>query len=205
MPITVARFEPPANDALRAAAERFDCVRRKSADGTDDPGEAMVRDFLRSGAYADAAAAGVSTTYLAIDTDARPVRLLGYLTASSTQIRLTSGERKGGSLSPLRNADFGAVRIAMIGVDGTAQGVGVGKLLLEAIVTHTARMSRDVSVRFVVADAVHTQLDWYRRQGFVENRSQAERDRLARVEKATGIVATSMRLDLGPDPRVLLE
>ncbi len=66
-----------------------------------------------------------------------------------------------------------------------------------------AVMSKAVSVRFIIADAVDTQAVWYERQGFVANRSEAERDRLARVREKTGVAARSMRLDLGADPRPL--
>lgn len=92
----------------------------------------------------------------------------------------------------------------MIGVDKGFRGEGHGKALLDAAVLHTARINREVSVRFLIADAVKTQADWYRRQGFARNRAQAEAARLGRVAERTGIAAVSMRLDLGPDPRRLL-
>jgi hypothetical protein len=54
--------------------------------------------------------------------------------------------------------------------------------------------------RFVVADAVGTQIAWYERQGFVENRSDVEQQRVSQLP----FPVLSMRLDLGPDPRRLL-
>ena len=204
MPV-VARFEPPAGEALREAVARFDCVSGLREDGSPDPGEAMVRDFLRSGGYEVAAEAGTGTTYMLGDRQAAPGRLLGYVTLALSQIKLTTGERRAGeALGEVRQGDFGAVRVAMIGVDNEFRGKGHGKALLDAAILHTARISREVSVRFLIADAVVAQADWYRRQGFAENRAKAEVERLARVADRTGVSAVSMRLDLGPDPRRLL-
>jgi GNAT superfamily N-acetyltransferase len=201
----VARFEPPADEVLRGTAARFDCVQRLLGDGSPDPGEAMVRDFLRGGGYEIAAEAGTSTTYMLGDAQAAPGRLLGYVTLALSQIKLTTGERRRAeALEEVRQGDFGAIRVAMIAVDKEFHGQGHGKVLLDAAVLHTARINREVSVRFIIADAVKTQTDWYKRQGFVENRAKAEVERLERVAERTGVVAISMRLDLGPDPRRLL-
>ncbi len=201
----VARFEPPASEALSEAVARFDCVQQLRPDGSPDPGEGMVRNFLRGGGYEIAAEAGTGTTYMLGDTQAMPGRLLGYVTLALSQIKLTTGERRGGEgLGEVRQGDFGAIRVAMIGVDKDFRGRGHGKALLDAAILHTARINREVSVRFIIADAVKTQTDWYKRQGFVENRAKAEVERLGRVAERTGIAAVSMRLDLGPDPRRLL-
>ncbi len=201
----VARFEPPASDALREAVARFDCVQRLLSDGSPNPGEAMVRDFLQGGGYEIAAEAGTGTTYMLSDAEVAPGGLLGYVTLALSQIKLTVSERKRGEgLDEVRQGDFGAIRVAMIGVDKEFLGKGHGKALLDAAVLHTARINREVSVRFIITDAVKTQTDWYRRQGFVENRAKAEVERLKRMAERTGISAVSMRLDLGPDPRRLL-
>lgn len=201
----VARFEPPPDEALREAVSQFDCVQRLLADGSPDPGEATVRDFLRGGGYEIAAEAGTGTTYMLGDGKAAPGRLLGYVTLALSQIKLTARERRGSDgLEEVPQGDFGAIRVAMIGVDKAFLGQGHGKALLDAAVLHTARINREVSVRFLIADTVKTQTDWYGRQGFVENRAKAEVERLGRVAERTGIAAVSMRLDLGPDPRRLL-
>ncbi len=86
----VARFEPPASEALRETVARFDCVRRRSADGSPDPGETMVRDFLRGGGYEVAAKAGTGTTYMFGDPEQAPGRLLGYVTLALSQVKLTA-------------------------------------------------------------------------------------------------------------------
>lgn len=202
----MARFEPPADDeGLLSAIAVFDCV-RLSRDGEDDPGEAAVRDFLRSAEFPDGALSGTSTSYLLLEPDDFPGRILGYVTLAVTQMRLTEGEKKSGErLEAAHGSHFGAVRIAMIGVDREYAGNGYGKRLMDFVIAQTAQMSREVSVRFVVADAVNTQLAWYQRQGFVENRSEAEVKRLKGALERTGIAATSVRLDLGPDPRVVLQ
>lgn len=197
----VARFEPPLSDGLKAAVAAFDCV-QIMRDGDADPGEVMVRDFLRSGDFQETALSGTTTTYMVINPEEAPGRVIGYVTLAFTQIRLSGGEiKRGQGLRSAGRSDFGALRIAMIGVDREFSGDGYGKLLIDTVVQHAARISRDVSVRFVVADAVATRIKWYGRQGFVENNSQMERERLARTTERTGVPATSMRLDLGPDPR----
>lgn len=197
----VVRFEPPLALGLREALQDFDCVTRY-IDGEPDPGEAIVRDFIRGGGFEAAAAANTSTTYFAVEDEAAPDSVAGYVTLALTQIRLTGGEKKADEgLSAVQNADFGAVRIAMIGVDRRFVGKGYGKLLMDTVILHAVSINRDVSARFVVADAVKTQLDWYRRQGFVENRSAAEAERLQRAEERFGVASVSMRRDLGPHPQ----
>jgi GNAT superfamily N-acetyltransferase len=199
--LTVGRLEPPLADELTEALVRFDCVTRY-VDGEPDPGELMVRDFLAQAA-APATDAGTSTTYLALDPDLAPHAVLGYVTLTLSHVRLTTGEKRAGGMQHAWGADFGALRIGMIGTDHRYAGRGFGHTLLQRAIQSAAEMSKEVSVRFIIADAVDTQRAWYDRQGFVPNRSQAEQDRLARVRENTGVAATSMRLDLGPDPRIL--
>jgi ribosomal protein S18 acetylase RimI-like enzyme len=194
-------LEPPLVDELAEALTRFDCVRRY-VDGEPDPGELMVREFLAQAAVA-AADAGTSTSYLASDRELAAGTVLGYITLTLSHVRLTVGEKRAGAMQDAWGADFGALRIGMIGTDHRYAGQGVGYRLLQTAIDSAVVMSEAVSVRFIVADAVDTQREWYERQGFVPNRSQAEQDRLARVRENTGVAATSMRLDLGPDPRRL--
>lgn len=203
MPAVVARFEPPADDALQTAIDAFDCVTRR--DGYEDPGEVTVREFLRNGAFANAAATGTTTTWLLADRDNAPHKVVGYVTLALTQIRLNRAEARDAELATAGRSAFGAVRIAMIGVDREFQHRGHGTLLINTVILHTARMSNEVSVRFIVADAASTQVDWYRHRGFVENNADEEQKRLAKSAEQTGLHATSMRLDLGPDPRILLD
>jgi ribosomal protein S18 acetylase RimI-like enzyme len=199
--LSVARLQPPIEDELTRALTHFDCVTRY-ADGQPDPGELMVREFLAQGA-APGAHAGTSTTYLALDPELAPGVILAYITLTLSHIRLTAGEKRAGAMQQAWGADFGALRIGMIGTDHHFAGRGFGHTLLQSAIRKAVLMSEQVTVRFLIADAVDTQREWYERQGFVENRSRAELERLARVRENTGVAARSMRLDLGADPRLL--
>jgi GNAT superfamily N-acetyltransferase len=199
--LSVARLRPPIEDELTQALTRFDCVTRY-VDGQPDPGESMVRDFLVQGA-APGADAGTSTTYLALDPELAPGVILAYITLTLSHIRLTAGEKRAGAMQKAWGADFGALRIGMIGTDHHFAGRGFGHTLLQTAIRKAVLMSEQVTVRFIIADAVDTQRVWYERQGFVENRSRAELERLARVKENTRVAARSMRLDLGADPRIL--
>ncbi|MHB1860342.1 MAG: GNAT family N-acetyltransferase [Solirubrobacteraceae bacterium] len=197
----MARLEPPVEDDVLRALEQFDCVVRYT-NGQPDAGELMVRDFLANGAV-PGAELGTSTTYLALDPQLASGAILGYITLTLSHVRLTTGEKRAGAVRDAWGADFGALRIAMIGTDHRFAGRGFGHALLRTAIRRAVLMSEQATVRFIVADAVDTQRAWYERQGFVENRSLAERERLARARQRTGVAATSMRLDLGADPRLL--
>lgn len=201
MALAVARLQPPFDGELRNALTRFDCVRRYRS-GEPDPGELMVREFLAHSAV-PAAEAGTSTTYLAFDHELAPGAIVGYITLTLSHIRLTTGEKRAGGMQDAWGANFGALRIGMIGTDREHAGRGFGYTLLHIAIDSAVLMSEAVTVRFIVADAVDTQTAWYERQGFVTNRSQVESDRLARAQANTGVGARSMRLDLGADPRLL--
>jgi ribosomal protein S18 acetylase RimI-like enzyme len=194
-------LEPPLGEGLMDALESFDCVRSYSG-GEPDAGELMVREFLAHAAVR-AADAGASTTYVASDPELAGGVVLGYITLTLSHVRLTAGEKRAGGMRDAWGADFGALRIGMIGTDRRYAGQGFGHRLLQTAIDSAVVMSEQVTVRFIIADAVDTQLAWYERQGFVVNRSRAELERLARVRESTGVAATSMRLDLGADPRLL--
>jgi len=132
-----------------------------------------------------------------------PGAVLAYVTLALSHIRLTMGEKRAGAMQDAWGADFGALRIGMIGADHRFAGRGFGHALLQTAIRKAVLMSEQVTVRFIIADAVDTQRAWYERQGFVENRSLAEQERLARTRERTRVAATSMRLDLGADPRLL--
>jgi ribosomal protein S18 acetylase RimI-like enzyme len=199
--LAVARLQPPFDDDLREALTRFDCVRHYPG-GEPDPGELMVREFLAHNAVA-AAEAGTSTTYLGFDHELAPGTVVGYITLTLSHVRLTTGEKRTGGMHDTWGADFGALRIGMIGTDREHAGQGFGYTLLQIAIENAVVMSEAVTVRFIIADAVDTQAAWYERQGFVANRSETEQNRLARVRENTGVTARSMRLDLGADPRLL--
>ena len=150
------------------------------------------------------AAVGIGTTYLVTEPELVPNDIVGYVTLAPSQIHFSGGELRDSGLKEVQRSSFGALRIAMIGVDQEFARQGYGHILMEAAKLQAARMSEAVSMRFIVADALDTQLDWYERQGFLENNSDQERKRLAKAGERYGSHATSVRFDLGPDPRVVL-
>ena len=87
-------------------------------------------------------------------------------------------------------ADYGAVRIQMLGVDHRHQGNGHGCAMTEAITGVARRFSDAVAVRVLLADANIRQVEWYEARGFVRNNAEVEIDRV-NPERVV-----SMRLDL---------
>lgn len=86
--------------------------------------------------------------------------------------------------------EFGALRIQMIGIDRRYQGNGSGTTLLEAITGLARKLSNDVALRFLLADANVRKASWYEARGFVRNRAERERGRTDPKR------SVSMRLDL---------
>lgn len=115
--------------------------------------------------------------------------MVGYATLTFDSVRLTNTEKR--RMEELVGiAEFGAVRIQMIGVDHRHQGTRCGIGLLEAITGLARKLSQDVAVRFLLADANLRKVAWYEARGFVANRAERERDRTDPER------SVSMRLDL---------
>jgi GNAT superfamily N-acetyltransferase len=180
----LGRLEFPMADDIAVALEGFDCVGNRHA---GDDVAANVCDFLRSHRYQEGIQHGFSATYLYLDPDADP-QLIGYATPALDAVRLTNSEKRifGDALAV---ANFGSVRLQMIGVDCRHQGCGYGVSLLEAVTELSRRLSAMVPPRFLLADANVRQVGWYEARGFVPNMSERER---GRSEERT----VSMRLDL---------
>ena len=87
-------------------------------------------------------------------------------------------------------AEFGAVRVQMIGIDHRHQGTHCGIALLQAITGLARKLSQDVAVRFLLADANIRKVEWYERAGFVLNQAKRE------TERTDPERSVSMRLDL---------
>lgn len=87
-------------------------------------------------------------------------------------------------------AQFGAVRIQMIGIDHRHQRTHCGRELLEAITGLARKISDDVAVRFLLADANVRRIEFYESAGFVLNQAKREIERTKRER------SVSMRLDL---------
>lgn len=147
-----------------------------------------VKGFLVDGRFLPGLEQGISSTYLLLDHQADPP-LLGYATLTFDSVRLTNAE-KSQMQDLLGIGEFGALRIQMIGVDHRHQGKGCGTALLEAITGLARKLSNDVALRFLLADANVRKVRWYGARGFVGNRAQRERGRI-NPERSL-----SMRLDL---------
>lgn len=115
--------------------------------------------------------------------------MVGYATLTFDSVRLTNAEKR--EMEDLFGiGEFGALRIQMIGIDHRHQDRGYGTALLEVIAGLARRLSRDVAVRFLLADANVRKVKWYEAQGFVANRAERERNRTDPER------SVSMRLDL---------
>lgn len=175
----------PIEDPLFRAIQEFDCLGREHA---DDPVAKNVNEFLVEGRFLPGLEQGISSTYLLLDRETDPL-LIGYVTLTFDSVRLTNAEkRQMDDLLGIR--EFGALRIQMIGIDQRHQGKGYGSALLEAITGLARKLSHDVALRFLLADANVRKVRWYEAHGFVANRAERERSRI-NPERSV-----SMRLDL---------
>lgn len=179
------RLALPIDEQLSRAIGDFDCV----GDGhDDDPVAENVNGFLADGRYKPGLEHGISSTYLLLDPEVEPV-LVGYATLTFDSVRLTNAEKR--KMEELVGiAEFGAVRIQMIGVDRRHQNKRYGIALLEAITGVARKLSEVVAVRYLLADANIRKVAWYEARGFVPNRAKVERER-PDPERSV-----SMRLDL---------
>jgi ribosomal protein S18 acetylase RimI-like enzyme len=175
----------PIDDRLFRAIRNFDCL----GDGdADDLVARNVNGFLVDGRFLPGLEQGISSTYLLLDQEVDPP-LVGYATLTFDSVRLTNAEKH--EMEELFGiGEFGALRIQMIGIDHRYQGMGYGTALLEAIAGLARRLSRDVALRFLLADANVRKVKWYGAQGFVTNRAERERQRTDPER------SVSMRLDL---------
>lgn len=179
------RLALPIDEHLSRVIAEFDCL---GDDHEGDPVAENVNGFLADGRFKPGLEHGISSTYLFLDPDTDPV-LVGYATLTLDSVRLTNSEKR--QMEELVGiAEFGAVRIQMIGVDHRHQGTRCGIGLLEAITGLARKLSQDVAVRFLLADANIRKVAWYEARGFVANRAERERGR-TNPERSV-----SMRLDL---------
>lgn len=78
----------------------------------------------------------------------------------------------------------------MIGIDHRHQRTRCGSDLLEAITGLARNLSKDIAVRFLLADANVRRLEFYEAAGFVPNQAKRE------VQRTDPERSVSMRLDL---------
>lgn len=187
MAVQLLRVQLPVAAALQVAIERFDCVGERH---TDDPVADEVRCFLSDGSFMHGIEYGYSTTYILVDDEqAVPRDVLGYTTLAVDSVRLTGGERR--DLGRPDFPDFGAIRLAMLGIDHRHQQKGYGVLILRAVADMAMTIADVIAVRFILADANVTQQEWYEKHGWVLNRAKPYQD------SADGSTV-SMRFDVLP-------
>lgn len=178
------RLALPLATPLHEAIRDFDCLSEAHA---NDPVAENVNGFLTDGRLIDGLRHGVSATYLWVDPIASPL-IVGYATLTFDSVRLTNAEKK--RMEGIGFSDFGALRIQMIGVDHRHQGNGHGTELLRSITGLARKVSADVAMRFLLADANVRKVGWYESAGFVRNQSEKY---AARPDPSRSV---SMRLDL---------
>ena len=189
MAAQLRRLALPIDAELSRVIAAFDCV---GAAADDDPVAKNVNGFLRDSRYLPGLQHGISSTYLLLDPDKDPV-LVGYATLTFDSVRLTNSEKK--EMEELIGiSQFGAVRIQMIGIDHRHQRTRCGSDLLESITGLARRLSQDIAVRYLLADANVKRIAFYESAGFVRNQAKKEAERTD-LERSV-----SMRLDLLDDP-----
>ena len=104
----------------------------------------------------------IGTTYVAVEND----RILGFVTVSASQIEIEQlpPERK----QRLPQYPLPVLRLARLAVAETAQGQGIGIMLLRAVLQLALMMSETIGCIGVVVDAKPAAVDFYRRYGFEE-------------------------------------
>lgn len=102
---------------------------------------------------------GYSSTFVLLDDEQpHPRDVLAYTTLAIDSIRLSGSELK--QLDRPYFPDFGAIRLAMIGVDHRYQLRGYGALILRAVADMAMTIADVIAVRFLLADANVTQQEW---------------------------------------------
>lgn len=183
------RLALPVDEQLSRVIAEFDCLGTGS---DEDPVAKNVNGFLADKRYLLGLEHGISSTYLLLDPEKDPI-LVGYATLTFDSVRLTNSEKK--KMEELIGiAQFGAIRIQMIGIDYRHQRTRCGSALLEAITGLARKLSQDIAVRFILADANVRRIDFYEGAGFVRNRAERE------AERNPGR-SVSMRLDLINPPQ----
>lgn len=186
MAAQLRRLALPLDEQLSRVIAGFDCVGEKADD--DDLVAKNVNGFLRDSRYLPGLQHGISSTYLLLDAEKDPL-LVGYATLTFDSVRLTNSEKK--EMEELIGiSQFGAVRIQTIGIDHRHQRTRCGSDLLESITGLARRLSQDIAVRFLLADANVKRIEFYESAGFVRNQAKRE------AERTHSERSISMRLDL---------
>jgi ribosomal protein S18 acetylase RimI-like enzyme len=178
------RLALPIDADLAQVIRAFDCVGEANA---GDPVAENVCGFLNDERYEQGLRHGLSATYILLDVAAGPP-LLGYATLTLDSVRLTKTEKE--RMEDVEFSDFGALRIQMLGVDHRHQCQGHGSDILRRVTGLARKLSENVAVRYLLADANVRKVEWYERSGFVANQAEKEKRRIDPTR------SVSMRLDL---------
>jgi hypothetical protein len=131
------RLALPVNEELSRVIEDFNCL---GTDHDGDPVAENVNGFLAEGRFIPGLEHGISSTYLFLDPETSPA-LIGYATLTFDSVRLTNAEKR--KMEELVGiAEFGAVRVQMIGVDHRHQGDHHGIALLQAVTGLARKLSQ---------------------------------------------------------------
>jgi GNAT superfamily N-acetyltransferase len=128
-----------------------------------DSGEPTLDAYLRERA-GQHQRDGIATTHVLAD-DRAPVRILGYCSLAAAQLNLA--DLREADRSRLPRHPVPAVRIGRLAVDRTAQGRGIGRLLLGHAMNGALALRKQLGVRVLIVDALHENAAaFYRLHGF---------------------------------------
>ena len=106
----------------------------------------------------------ISRAYIAVQIE-KPKKIIGYYTLSSLSIELKQLPEK--LIKKLPKYPIPAVLIGRLAVDKTAQGNGIGKMLLVDAIKRTIAISDEIAIYAIVVDAIIDEaISFYRQFGF---------------------------------------
>lgn len=133
-----------------------------------DCGDEDLNDFWVSDAWR-LQVENVAKTYLAFDT--RNEAVVGYFTLLSDSLHLLTRERRKLGLASDDHPIVPATKIARLGVDKNAQGLGAGRFLVRAAFAVSRDVAELTGCHLLTVDAYPAALPFYEKLGFSPNRS----------------------------------
>lgn len=126
-------------------------------------GDEILDHYLRRQARQDVKR-HISRVFIAAETD-RPKKVIGYYTLSSLSIELNQLPEKLSRKLPKHPVP--AVLIGRLAISQSAQGKGVGKMLLADAVKRVLAVSDEIAIYAMVVDAINSDAQrFYERFGF---------------------------------------
>jgi GNAT superfamily N-acetyltransferase len=111
---------------------------------------------------------GIAKTYVLINQNLSPSRILAYITLMSSEIVLNINDRPRETSAMARYEAFPAVKIARLAVDKTIQGKGWGRIILDWCINHIRlAIMPYIGCRFLVVDSKPDAIKFYEKEGFV--------------------------------------